>query len=236
MDAITGGNLQAAAGRLVRPGKAFRGRRPLTVLVTGFGPFPGAPFNPTRPIVAELLRRRRPALAGLRLIGHVFRTSYAAVDAELPELIARHRPQVLLMFGLAARTPYIRIETRARNRRSLLFADVAGHLPATAAIRPGAGATLPGRAPFARLLTQARTARVPVRLSCDAGRYLCNYAYRQALEFEPALRRVVFVHVPKVRRWPIARRHAKQRAVAVSDVVRAGEAILLGLIAGVSPR
>jgi pyroglutamyl-peptidase len=236
MDAITGSNLQAAAGRLVRPGKALRGRRPPTVLVTGFGPFPGAPFNPTRAIVADLLRRRRPALAGLRLVGHVFRTSYAAVDAELPELIARHRPQVLLMFGLAARTPYIRIETRARNRRSLLFADVAGHLPATAAIRPGAGATLPGRAPFARLLTQARTARVPVRLSCDAGRYLCNYVYRQALELEPALPCVLFVHVPKMRRSPVVRRHAKQRSLAIADLARAGEAILLGLTAGVGRR
>jgi pyroglutamyl-peptidase len=236
MDAIPAGERPSAAGQLVRPRKAIRARQPLTILVTGFGPFPGAAFNPTGRLVIELLRRRRPALAGSRLIGHVFRTSYAAVDAELPDLIARHRPHVLLMFGLAARTPYLRIETRARNRRSLLFADVAGHLPATAAIRPGAGATLAGRAPFARLLTTARAARVPVRLSCDAGRYLCNYAYRQALELEPARPRVVFVHVPKVRHGPIPRRRAKQRTVAFADLIRAGEAILLALIAGVRPR
>jgi pyroglutamyl-peptidase len=204
----------------------------LTILVTGFGPFPGAPFNPTGPLVAKLTRRRRPALANLRLVGHVFRTSYAAVDAELPELIARHRPDALLMFGLAARTPYIRIETRARNRRSLLFADAAGHLPAAAAIRAGAAATLPGRAPFARLATVARVARVPVRLSGDAGRYLCNYVYRQALGLEPARPRlIVFVHVPKVRRWPLPRGRAKQRAITLPDLVRAGEAILLALVA-----
>jgi pyroglutamyl-peptidase len=236
MDATPGQDLQTSARRLVREGNALPGGEPLTVLVTGFGPFPGAPFNPTGPVVTELLRRRRPALARLRLVGHVFRTSYAAVDAELPALIARHRPQVLLMFGLATRTSYVRIETRARNRRSLLFADVAGHLPATAAIRPGAGATSPGRAPFARLLTMARAARIPVNLSCDAGRYLCNYIYRQALEFEPALPRVVFVHVPKVRRSPIVRRHGKQRTLAIEDLVRAGEAILLGLAAGVRAR
>jgi pyroglutamyl-peptidase len=232
VDAITGQGLQASARRLVRGGTALPGRERLTVLVTGFGPFPGAPFNPTGPIVTALLRRRRPALANVRLLGHVFRTSYAAVDAELPGLIARHRPQVLLMFGLAARTPYIRVETRARNRRSLLFADVAGQLPAMATIRPGARATLPGRAPFARLLTAARAARVPVRLSCDAGRYLCNYSYRQAIELEPAVPRVVFVHVPKVRRGPIARRPGTRPAATVTDLARAGEAILLGLIAG----
>jgi pyroglutamyl-peptidase len=236
MDAIPAQDRQATTPRLARPSNALGARGPLTVLITGFGPFPGAPFNPTGAVVAALLRRRRPALAGLRMIGHVFRTSYAAVDRELPELVARHRPHVLLMFGLAARTPYIRIETRARNRRSVLFADVAGHLPATAAIRPGAGATLRGRAPFARLLTAAHTARVPVRLSCDAGRYLCNYAYRRALELEPVLPSVVFIHVPKVRRSPAIRRPARPRLVTAADLTRAGEAILLGLVAGVRPR
>ena len=236
MDAMIEGKPQTTARGPARSGRTSSDRAPLTVLITGFGPFPGAPFNPTGAVVAALLRRRRPALAGLRLIGHVFRTSYAAVDGELPELIARHRPQVLLMFGLAARTPYLRVETRARNRRSLLFADVAGHLPDVAAIRPGAGATVRGRAPFARLLTAARSARVPARLSCDAGRYLCNYAYRRALELEPALPRVVFIHVPKVRREPVIRRRGRQRASTVADLVRAGEAILLGLVAGVRPR
>jgi pyroglutamyl-peptidase len=236
MDAILAGGPQPTAKPPAHPGGAARAQRPPTILVTGFGPFPGAPFNPTRPLVAALLRRRRPALASLRLIGHVFRTSYAAVDAELPELVARHRPHALLMFGLAARTPFIRIETRARNRRSLLFADVAGRLPLTAAIRPGASTNLPGRAPFARLLTAARTARAPARLSCDAGRYLCNYVYRQALELERTPPWVVFIHVPKVPRWPIPRRHAKQRTVRGEDLLRAGEAILLTLSATVRRR
>ena len=29
-----------------------------TILLTGFGPFPGAPFNPTGPLVTELARAR----------------------------------------------------------------------------------------------------------------------------------------------------------------------------------
>src|SRR3954471_2705076 len=84
-----------------------RRNRRLTVLITGFGPFPGAPFNPTEALVKSLARRRRPAVADVALIDNVFRTSYAAVDAELPKLIAAHRPDVLLMFGLAARTGHL---------------------------------------------------------------------------------------------------------------------------------
>ena len=60
----------------------------LRILITGFGPFPGAPFNPTQPLVARLLRLRRPALGDVELSGHIFPVTYSAVDRELPELLA----------------------------------------------------------------------------------------------------------------------------------------------------
>src|SRR3974390_2529112 len=63
----------------------------LTVLITGFGPFPGAPLNPTQPLARELARRRHPAFANVRRLAHVFRVSYEAVDREL-----RARPHRLL--------------------------------------------------------------------------------------------------------------------------------------------
>jgi hypothetical protein len=85
------------------------------ILVTGFGPFPGAPFNPTGQLVERLARLRRPALNDVTIVPHVFQTSYAAVDHDLPKLIARHKPDALLMFGLASRSKTLRIETRARN-------------------------------------------------------------------------------------------------------------------------
>src|SRR6185312_13291679 len=91
------------------------GRMTATILITGFGPFPGAPFNPSEPLALELARRRHPTFAGVRRVGHVFRVTYEAVDAELPALIAREKPAALVMFGLAARTKHVRIETRARN-------------------------------------------------------------------------------------------------------------------------
>src|SRR5271156_3364865 len=95
----------------------------LRILITGFGPFPGAPFNPTQPLVARLLRLRRPALGDVELSGHIFPVTYAAVDRQLPMLLAKYRPEGLLMFGLAARTPYVRIETRARNAVTTIWPD-----------------------------------------------------------------------------------------------------------------
>src|SRR5205085_7924107 len=82
------------------------------ILVTGFGPFPGAPYNPTQPLVARLIRLRRPAFDDVELASHIFPVTYQAVDRELPMVLAKHRPQALLMFGLAGRTTHLRIETR----------------------------------------------------------------------------------------------------------------------------
>lgn len=200
-----------------------------TVLITGFGRFPGAPFNPSGPLALAVTKRRRPAFDGIRRAVYIFETSYAAVDRDLPKLIAKHRPDIVLMFGLAARTPFVRIETRARNARSILFPDVSGHRPDEGAIARGQPA-LRGAAPFARLLTATRTARVPARTSRDAGRYLCNYVYWRALEASRSGTPLTqFIHIP-----PVANRshpRGRRRRVSHAALVRAGEAILLALLA-----
>ena len=133
-----------------------------TILITGFGPFPGAPVNPTTPLVRHLARLRRPGLADVRLVGHVFTTSYAAVDRELPQLIARHRPDALLMFGVATRERRIRIETRARNALALL-PDATNASLRRHAILPGGPASQRMPMPAAWLLGAARSARVPAK-------------------------------------------------------------------------
>ena len=196
-----------------------------TVLITGFGPFPGARFNPSGPLARALAKRRRPSLDGLTRIVHVFETSYRAVDRELPELLKTHKPDLVLMFGLAARTPYVRIETRARNAMSVLFADRLGQLPRARAIVPGGpAACLPRTAP-GRLLRAARATRVDTRLSRDAGRYLCNYIYWRGLELAADGPLVQFVHIPRVRRTKESRRRP-----TLAELALVGEAILLEMV------
>ena len=84
----------------------------LRILITGFGPFPGAPFNPTQPLVARLLRLRRPALSDVEPAGHIFPVTYSAVDRELPELLKKYRPQALLMFGLRSEEHTSELQSR----------------------------------------------------------------------------------------------------------------------------
>jgi pyroglutamyl-peptidase len=192
---------------------------PVIILVTGFGPFPGAPFNPTGPLVQRLARLRRPADA--KVVPHVFPTGYTAVDRELPKLLAKHKPDALLMFGLAPRAKTMRIETRARNAVALL--PDAGGAIRSMKIAPGGPSVRAMPAPVALLLAAARAAHVPVIRSHDAGRYLCNYLCWRAAE--AATRKTgphlaAFVHVPTIRRNARPRRDNPR--LSADDLIRAG--------------
>jgi pyroglutamyl peptidase len=116
----------------------------MRVVIAGFGPFPGAPSNPSGHLAMALARRHRPALAGIDITSHVFATAYDAVDRELPKLLAR-KPDVLLIFGLAGQRREVCIETRARNARSILFPDMRGYRPAHRTIEAGEIGALKGK-------------------------------------------------------------------------------------------
>ena len=204
------------------------GVRGCRVLITGFGAFPGVRSNPTAQLAAELAAVRRPGLENVVRIAHVFETSYTAVERALPAVLAEVSPDVVLLFGLATRTPYLRIETRALNRRSALFADVRGCHPTNVAITPCAPVAMRGNAPHQGLAVAARRAGVPARLSHNAGTYLCNYVYWRALELTERQPLVQFVHVPTVRCEPAG--IGQPRSMTLDDLTRAGTKMLMVLI------
>jgi pyroglutamyl-peptidase len=79
------------------------------------------------------------------------------------------------------------------------------------------------------LLAAVRSSHVPVALSRDAGRYLCNYLCWRAAEAagKPGSPRVAaFIHVPKVRRGSVPRARVKQARLSMADLARAGGALL----------
>jgi pyroglutamyl-peptidase len=221
-----------------------------TILITGFGRFPGAPVNPAGLVATRLVRRRRPALAGTRRVAHVFATRYDAVDRELPALLTQEKPDIVVMFGVATRARAVRVEQRAVNRIAR-FPDAGGHRPAAPTIAPQRDAL---RNPLAveRLVEAVRMAGVAAAPSRNAGTYLCNFLYWRALEAAartdgPSM--VIFIHLPPVRlkalpkklfcsmrfskkrprkRSDTQRTH-KRHAARLDDLVRAGEAIVLAM-------
>ncbi len=205
----------------------------LNVLVAGFGPFPGAPRNPSGDLALALGRMRRPGLAEVKIHAHVFPTIYAAVTKELPRLLAKYDPDAVLLFGLAGCSDRLRIETRAVNAASLIHPDAARSVPPSRKLDPKAPAELFVRPEVRRLIAAARRGGVPARLSRDAGRYVCNASLFACLDKTRGARRplVTFIHIP----WPRARntRPRTGKQPSVMALFRTGEAILRALVAEV---
>jgi pyroglutamyl-peptidase len=217
-----------------------------TILITGFGRFPGSPVNPSGLVATRLVRRRRPALADARRIAHVFATRYDAVDRELPQILAREHPDIVVMFGVATRAKVMRVEELARNRISS-FPDASGRRPKTRVITQHRGAWR-NRLPLAPLLKAARSTGLKAVRSRNAGTYLCNYAYWRGLEASaksqgPSV--VIFIHVPPIRRKALrkrapteknrlkrigARNGPRRPAPQLDDLVRAGDAIVIAML------
>jgi pyroglutamyl-peptidase len=204
----------------------------LRILITGFGPFPGAPFNPTQPLVNRLARIRRPAFSDVEFTNHIFPVTYKAVDRQLPDLLIQYRPHALLMFGLASRTPHVRIETRARNAVTMLWPDADHMRVRKGSIAAGADALMFGPH-TTKLLRAALGTGVDARPSRDAGSYLCNYLSWRAIEATdqdhgPALS--AFVHIPPLARDGALQRKRATHRITLDELVDAGEAMLLEMV------
>lgn len=203
------------------------GNRP-RILITGFQPFPGAPYNPTEKLVERLLHLRRPAFDSIERIGHIFPVTYGAVDQQLPALIEVYHPDALLMFGLAARTPFIRIETRARNTITQIWPDAAHTQVRSRSIKANSDSTRRFGPHTLRMLRAAQLTGVDARASLSAGYYLCNYLSWRAIEATLAgdgPRIASFIHVPLVPRG-LAERRSPGR-MTFEHLADAGEALLL---------
>jgi pyroglutamyl-peptidase len=162
------------------------------LLVTGFGPFPSMPRNPSAAQARAVAASPRWRIQGVEARCLILTTAYATLPRELDPALAE-KPDAVLMIGVAGRSNRIRVEWRATNRRSTLFPDVAGERaerPQTRKPRPVLRTPLPAR----KALLVLRRHRMPARLSRDAGRYLCNASYFRALE---AGLPVLFIHIPK---------------------------------------
>lgn len=193
----------------------------LRVLVTAFGAFPGAPVNPTGALAALLARRHAARLSrlGLRLTSVELPVVYAGAEARVLDLVAAHRPDVVLHLGLAARRKTLTFEARARNRLSRLHPDATRAVSQRGVLEPGGPAALPARAPVSRAVAAMRQAGVACAPSMDAGDYLCNQTLWAALRSPAPI--AGFLHIPRPRRGAPLTRTADAVAAAVLVLARA---------------
>ncbi len=188
-----------------------------TILVTGFGGFPGAARNPTQRIIAQLARHAaRLARLGVDLHCVTLPVEYGGLQARLAQLAGTHRPDVVLHLGVAGRRRGVSVETRAVNRAGPLHPDAAGRRP-DQVLAPGGAQILRATYPARRLLAALRATGAAAHASHDAGDYLCNAVLYRSLAMGIAAE-VGFIHVPHPRRrtWRGGTRRPSQDDLAAA--------------------
>jgi pyroglutamyl-peptidase len=194
------------------------------ILLTGFGPFPGAADNPSAWLVDALAQGQPSSLADCNIHTDVLPTEWAEVAARGPRLFRQHRPELVLHFGLNKRAQGFHIERSAHNVIALKE-DACGALPAMRHVIERGDARLDTAISTAELARHLRKQNLPARASRSAGTYLCNYLYYLSLYLardrqDPCS--VIFVHLPPGPR--------QGGPLSEAELLRGGEIILRYLL------
>lgn len=168
-----------------------------TILLTGFGPFPGVPANATSILVPKIADAADRCFPGVRIACEILPTEWTAGLDQATWLYEKERPSLALHFGVSGRATGFEIEARGRNRCQL-SPDASGFLPASQWVTPSGPEFLPARMPVAYIVSRLRQRGLPAHVSRNAGGYLCNaLLYRtQELSRTANIPRSGFVHLP----------------------------------------
>src|SRR5262245_24363883 len=169
-----------------------------TILITGFGPFPGMPENASALFAVKLAHLAARRFRGRRVVSHVLATEWEGAPRRLAELYRRERPKLALHFGVSERTTGFAVETMARNLRDPL-PDATGARPFSPWILREGPDALPCLLPSAEIVARLTSQGLPAYISEDAGAYLCNAVFYAALGYcrgTSAKARAGFVHIP----------------------------------------
>ena len=167
------------------------------ILVTGFGPFPGMPDNPSAALVKTLAQPRIARVYNLE--ARILPTEYAAAGATLAKALDEVKPDIVVCFGVAAKTDYIRVERAAWNVVDPAKVDAAGYRPKGNKVRADGPEGYGTLLPTADIVAALVRAGMPVQGSNDAGEYLCNYIFYQLMHdiaVNGDKRMGGFVHIP----------------------------------------
>ncbi len=162
-----------------------------TILVTGFGPFPGTPQNPSETLIKAMASRPEPD--DVRRVFGVLPTNWKTLEHALKTLIAQHKPDIAVHLGYSANSPGFQLESSAYNE-TCVSKDVAGQKASCEWISPASPQKLKTALALDPLQSRLAASGIATATSDNPGRYLCNMAYYHSLL---ALQQSsLFIHIP----------------------------------------
>lgn len=166
----------------------------MTTLITGFEPFGGDALNPS----AELTRR----FAGEAATA-ILPVDFAALRQQLPQLIARHRPEHVVCLGLSGAATGLTFERVGLNLIDARIPDNSGAQPVDEPVVVGGPDAYFATLPVKAMRRATQRAGAPAELSLTAGSYACNallylVLHLAAVAPPDAGFRAGFIHVPRI--------------------------------------
>ena len=149
-----------------------------TVLVTGFEPFDGADVNPSGELARRLGELGHP---DCHLIAEVLPVSFTLAPQQLAAALDAHRPDILLMLGLAENRHAITPERVAINLADARIPDNDGDQPTDAPLEPHGPPARFATLPVKHIAHAIDAAGIPAEVSLSAGSYVCNAVMYAAL-------------------------------------------------------
>ncbi|CAF4296441.1 unnamed protein product, partial [Rotaria sp. Silwood2] len=164
------------------------------VLITGFGPFRSVAVNSSWE-VAKALKTYIEWTSPIYIILKQLEVTYDDIATKIPDYWIKYNPTLVIHLGVAKGSKEIRLERYACNT-DYCHTDNNGIMPEIGQCIKNAGpkrlmTSLPLRDIRARV--QRRT-NLPIIVSDNAGRYLCEYIYYQSLFIDS--KRTMFIHIP----------------------------------------
>jgi pyroglutamyl-peptidase len=193
-------------------------QRQPTILVTGFGPFPDMPVNASARLIADISAAAPTRFPRIRCVSAVLPTEWHEAPRRLGALVARHAPSVAVHFGVSSSIAGFAVERLACNEWRYT-PDATGALPPTDVLRHDGPPSRETRLPVTKIVDRLTALGLPVCVSDDAGRYLCNAVLYHSLGHAEASHSPMtsgFVHIPAdigdhhgaALNWPAALRGA----------------------------
>ncbi len=144
----------------------------LRLLVTGFEPFGGEVVNPSMQAVLGLAAEPPP---GLVLHTGILPVSHRRAPPALRDMVARHRPDVVIATGQAGGRAEVSVERIGINVNDFAIPDNDGAQPAEVPVIAGGPAAYFSGLPVKAMAAALRQAGVPAHVSNTAGTHLCNH-------------------------------------------------------------
>lgn len=169
-----------------------------TIVLTGFGPFPGVADNATATLVPRLTSAAREVFTGYNVVGEILPTEWRRAPLRLRALLGVGKIVLMLHFGVAHEARGFRLELVSRNIQTPLQ-DAAGELPESDRIIDEGPEMLTATWPVERIAARLMCLGLPCTTSDNAGGYLCNallYHSLTAAHELPDPHLAGFVHVP----------------------------------------